>query len=123
MGDSVEVLVKMDNEAIREIVNKSLSVAEATIYSKELQETYMARTTTFDRDAIQKYVFVFLKTLKKHQNFLNPSKGGTTVKNINEMFITGLQPPDFVADIRRYGTETVKNTNTAIRILMCVKLK
>ena len=54
----------MDNEAISEMFNKNLSVAEATSYSKELQKTYMARTTTFDRDAIQKYVSVFLKTLK-----------------------------------------------------------
>ena len=29
--------------------------------------------------------------------------------------MTGLQPPDFVVDIKRYGTETVKDTNTAIR--------
>ena len=75
----------------------------------------MARTTTFDREAILKYATVYLKTLLKNPNFLNPSKGGTTANRINEMFMTGLQPPDFVVDIKRYGTETVKDTNTAIR--------
>ena len=29
--------------------------------------------------------------------------------------MTGLQPPNFVVDIKRYGTDSVRDTNTAIR--------
>ena len=51
LDDTVEVLVTMTDDEVRHTLEVYLSVAEASSYSKELQKNYMARTTTFNREA------------------------------------------------------------------------
>ena len=116
LEDTVEVLKTMTDPELRNLFNKYFNVEEATSYSTELPKLYMPKSTNFSRDAIQKFASIFLKTLLRNPNYSIPTKGGTTPKKINEMFISGIQPSAFVVDIKRYGTETVNDTNKVIQL-------
>ena len=102
----------MANAELRKILNTYFYVNEASGYALDHSNFYMEKNTTFHRDEIQKYASVFLTMLKRNPNFLNPCKGGTTSKQINEMFITGMQPP---ALDQALWYRTVKDTFTAVR--------
>ena len=56
----------------------------------------------------------FLGTLQKNPNFTDPDCGGTSPKNINKMFLAGLQTTHFRERIERHNTETVVETLAAI---------
>ena len=84
---------------------------EAGGYSTEPPKIYMARKTTFSRDALQRYLTDFLKTKSEFPQFFKRRNNG---EKINDMFIAGIEHPSFFLDVKRNGTETFKDTLVAI---------
>ena len=72
----------------------------------------------FSRTLIELYCGDFLDALGENPNFLDPENGGTTMKLINVMFISGLKSDLFRENIERHGTEDAISTYKAIKKLL-----
>ena len=111
---SVPEFLYLDNDAISKCFDKHFAVITASGYEEVLQTLYMPISSVFDRSAIDIYSQQFLATLLKNPTFENPSAGGTSKKNINKLFLLGIQPEHFRLQIEKYDTENVIDTFSAI---------
>ena len=111
---SVPEFLYLDNDVISKCFDKHFAVITASGYEEVLQTLYMPISSVFDRSAIDIYSQQFLATLLKNPTFENPSAGGTSKKNINKLFLLGIQPEHFRLQIEKYDTENVIDTFRAI---------
>ena len=76
------------------------------------------KESNFNRTLVEIYCSDFLDALEKNPNFTDPDRGGTTMKLINFMFVSGLKSDLFRQNIERHGTEDTSSTFKAITKLL-----
>ena len=109
----VEFLL-LENSELTDILDNYFDINEANYYESTLLTLYM-KPKEFSRDDVENYCAGFLGALQKNPNFQDPDCGGASPKLINKMFLAGLQTSHFRERIKKYDTETVKATLSAIK--------
>ena len=111
---TLDEMKDLTDEELSEQLNNYYRLEKGSGYLTVLSNLSMVKTTKFSRDAIEKYASVFMRTIKRNPNFSDPKKGGAHPEVINEIFISGIQPPDFVLAMERHRTKTAKDTQQAL---------
>ena len=111
---SVDQLLLFENSILINLLDNHFAVGTASNYLETLKELFMKPGIGFNRELVDNYAFTFLAALIDHPTFEDPLRGGTSVKAINKLFLSGLQPEHFRLQIEKFDTENSRDTFNAI---------
>ena len=103
----------MSDLIFTEVFDTHFEIESSSDYGEVLSALKM-KEGNFNRTLVKIYCSDFLDALEMNPNFSDPDRGGTTMKLINVMFVSGLKSDLFRQNIERHGTEDTSSTFKAI---------